>query len=303
MTNRDSHQQGAPPPTQGSFDATGARIIGACGLAFVLLTLVGLVFFRHDATETSARESESALGHVHGLGIDPADGALFVATHEGLFTVGDDDALRAVGDRRYDTMAFTVIGAGQFLASGHPAPGDDQPSNLGLIASGDTGQTWQSLSLAGSADFHALEASPDGLVWGVDGGRLIFSDDGTTWTQIRRGGFIDLAVIAAEPREVLATTSSGQVLSVGVDGSVQPLVDAPPLVFLDQDGPGPLVGLAPEGAVQVSQDEGRSWTTAGQLNGTPAALHVTDRTWYAATDSGVLESTDEGESWSAVAVR
>ena len=49
--------------------------------------------------------------HVHGLGVNPADGALFVATHTGLFRAprGELRATR-VADRYQDTMGFTVTG-------------------------------------------------------------------------------------------------------------------------------------------------------------------------------------------------
>ena len=35
-----------------------------------------------------------------------------------------------------------------------------QPSSLGLIESTDGGKTWQQLSLAGEADFHARSGLP-----------------------------------------------------------------------------------------------------------------------------------------------
>ena len=50
---------------------------------------------------------ETAMGHIHGIGIDPADGTLYAATHFGLFRVDDQTVVR-VADRWQDTMAFTV---------------------------------------------------------------------------------------------------------------------------------------------------------------------------------------------------
>jgi hypothetical protein len=59
--------------------------------------------------------------HVHGLGINPADGALFVATHTGLFRAGPGErSAKRVVDRFQDTMGFTVTGPDRFLGSGHP---------------------------------------------------------------------------------------------------------------------------------------------------------------------------------------
>ncbi len=59
-------------------------------------------------------------GHVHGLGVNPADESLFVATHTGLFRAANDDTrLERVGRSRQDTMGFTVTAPDTFLGSGH----------------------------------------------------------------------------------------------------------------------------------------------------------------------------------------
>lgn len=94
--------------------------------------------------------------HVHGLGIDPADGSLFIASHTGRFRVGKDSrkAVR-VEDRYQDTMGFSIVGPNRFLGSGHPdAREQELPPLLGLIESTDAGRTWQPISLLGEADFH-----------------------------------------------------------------------------------------------------------------------------------------------------
>ena len=98
--------------------------------------------------------------HVHGLGVNPADGALYVATHTGLFRAarGERRAKR-VADRYQDTMGFTVTGPDRFLGSGHPDGREDLPPFLGLIQSSDAGRTWEPVSLLGKRDFHVLEAA------------------------------------------------------------------------------------------------------------------------------------------------
>ena len=99
--------------------------------------------------------------HVHGLGVDPADGTLYAATHSGLFRIdGAGDAER-VGEHWHDLMGFTVVGPNRFVASGHPDLRTDLPPLLGLVESDDGGVTWTSRSLLGDADFHALEAVGD----------------------------------------------------------------------------------------------------------------------------------------------
>ena len=83
--------------------------------------------------------------HVHGLGIDPADGALFIATHTGLFRVGNDSRMPVrVEDRYQDTMGFSIVGPNRFIGSGHPDAREKHlPPLLGLIESNDAGKTWQ----------------------------------------------------------------------------------------------------------------------------------------------------------------
>jgi hypothetical protein len=49
--------------------------------------------------------------HVHGLGINPKDGAVFIATHTGLFRAPEGGRkARRVANRFQDTMSFMVVG-------------------------------------------------------------------------------------------------------------------------------------------------------------------------------------------------
>ena len=97
--------------------------------------------------------------HAHGLGIDPKDGALLVATHTGLFRAPPGETrMERVGKRMQDTMGFTVVGPSTILGSGHPDGRDDLPPFLGLIRSDDGGRSWRPVSLLGTRDFLGLEA-------------------------------------------------------------------------------------------------------------------------------------------------
>lgn len=77
----------------------------------------------------------------------PADGALYAATHTGLFRLDGDGNVERIADRYQDTMGFTVAGPDEFLASGHPDLRDKElqvegkPPLLGLIESPDAGRT------------------------------------------------------------------------------------------------------------------------------------------------------------------
>src|SRR5688572_22648573 len=100
-------------------------------------------------------DADTGVVHVHGLGIDPADGVLYAATHHGVFRIPEDGEALRIADRYQDTMGFTVVGPHRFLASGHPSLADDhlrvegKPPLLGLIESTDAAKTWRPLSLLG----------------------------------------------------------------------------------------------------------------------------------------------------------
>lgn len=128
--------------------------------------------------------------HVHGLGVNPADGALFVATHTGLFrSAPGKQRSRRVGERFQDTMGFTVTGPDRFLGSGHPDGRDGLPPFLGLLRSTDAGRSWEPVSLLGKRDFHVLEAAGKRVYgYGSDfasrEANLLVSDDGgRSWEQ------------------------------------------------------------------------------------------------------------------------
>ncbi|WP_372729139.1 F510_1955 family glycosylhydrolase [Nocardioides sp.] len=263
----------------------------------VATVLLGMGGCSSDS-DSSGGEGPASLGHVHGVGVDPADGALHIASHGGVFRVSDDGTLTLIADRRQDTMGFTVIGPGHFLGSGHPDPDEDLPGSLGLLESTDGAETWDSLSLMGEADFHALEGVGD-RVYGYDShsGSLMTTTDRVTWQTISRQPVFDLAADPAEPDTVYATTGQGE-LVVSVDGAeLEPVGGAPVLTSIDWQADGPLVGVGVDGTVMVSDDT-RSWREVGRLGGPAVALEVVAGSWYAATQSGVHTSTDDGATWS-----
>ncbi|MGH9283119.1 MAG: F510_1955 family glycosylhydrolase, partial [Acidimicrobiales bacterium] len=151
-------------------------------MAAVVVALPILVW---AATRGSGGDGSSAgdpgVSHVHGLGVNPADGSLHVATHHGTFRIQGDDPAERVGDSYQDTMGFTVAGPDRFLGSGHPdVQGfrQGQPRLLGLIESTNAGESWSAVSLSGEVDFHAL-AFAHGRTYGWDStsGRFMVSSD------------------------------------------------------------------------------------------------------------------------------
>ncbi|WP_017240650.1 F510_1955 family glycosylhydrolase [Streptomyces sp. SS] len=238
---------------------------------------------------------DASLSHVHGLGARGE--TLYVATHEGLRTAGADGRPVPVGDRRDDFMGFTITASGTFLASGHPAPGSGGPADLGLIASTDSGRSWQEKSLSGEVDFHALDTAADATVYGYDSanGVLRVSADGVEWEERAALRALDIAVSPADPATVLATTETGVVRSADGGRTFAP-ASGRVLAYVSWGAPDALFGVDPSGVLFRGGDGGGSWTRVAAVpGGAPQALTVVDaRRVLVATQDGVYESRDAG---------
>ena len=249
-----------------------------------------------DTSET-AEIAEPGMVHIHGLGINPADGELYSATHYGLFRVTADDEPQRVGELVQDFMGFTVVGPDHFLASGHPGAGNHQQSpHLGLIESTDGGQSWNTLSLDGRADFHALEFR-HGQVYGHDSqtGRVLMSADRTTWSEGATERAIDVAVSPHNPDEVMLTTPQGMRRSRDRAATFEAVPNTPTLAYLSWPEAGELVGVDPAGTVFVSADDGITWQPRVALDQKPQALLAADDGQvFVATDTTIYQSSDNG---------
>jgi hypothetical protein len=241
--------------------------------------------------------------HVHGLGINPRDGALLAATHTGLFVIGDDSATR-VTERLQDTMGFTVVGPDHFLGSGHPDFRDKQltvPNKrplLGLVESRDAGRSWQPLSLLGEADFHALQIA-HGLVYGYDatGQRFMVTSDRRRWQARSTVELVGFAVSPTDPKLVVGTT--GRRLLRSTDGGRHwQSIQGPALLVLDWADQAGLWGITADGQVWHSRDATRTWQRPGRVGGQPEALLAHQGRLYAAVvELGIISSTDGGQTW------
>ncbi len=250
--------------------------------------------------------------HVHGLGVNPADGSLFVATHTGLFRA-EAGKLRAtrVAGRYQDTMGFTVVGKNTFLGSGHPDLREKLPPFLGLIRSTDAGQTWTPVSRLGKSDFHVLEAA-GGRVYGYgsdfDTRRqqlLVSRDRGATWRQaklperpspdIAQEALLSLAidprnaahVIASGPRAVWRSDDEGRSWKLA---STEPgrLAWPEPETLYRVDG---------KGDTTVSADAGKTWRPLGNAGGPPAAFEMVSGQLLVALHDGTIKQSPDGKSW------
>lgn len=230
--------------------------------------------------------------HVHGVGRDPGDGTLLLATHEGLYRYGADGSTR-VGPS-IDLMGFAVAGPGHYYASGHPNAVRELPQPMGLIETTDGGRTWTVLSRGGQSDFHTLTPAGDTLV--AFDGRLRHSKDRRTWSTATLSG--QLRTLASDPQgaTVLATTENGLMASVDRGATWAPVEGAPALLQVAWGGASTVAGVTPAGAVAMSTDGARTWRMTGGKVPPPQAISASTTSagfeLLVVTEQGVLGSKD-----------
>ena len=278
-------------------------------VALSILACLFAVACGDDEENGSTGESPPAVSdagpiHVHGLGVNPADGALFVATHTGLFRAPPGKTrARRVADRFQDTMGFTVIGPDRFLGSGHPDGREGLPPFLGLIRSTDAGRSWQPVSLLGERDFHVLEAAGSRVYgYGSDfesrqASLLVSEDAGRSWEErMPPEPLLSLAIDPAAPDRVVASGEDGVHASTDAGRGWRPLGNTPGMLAWPEPDELFLVGF--DGSVARSSDAGRTWSSVGAVDGQPAAVESADGELYIALHDGtVLRSPDGGRSW------
>ncbi len=269
-------------------------VLGACGDDATV---------EENAGEAPADSATSDLAHIHGLGVHPRNGTLYIATHFGLFTAGSGETkVQRVGDSRQDIMGFSVVSGERFIGSGHPEPGDSElPPNLGLIESTDGGKSWQPVSLLGEADFHVLRSRGD-TVYGFNGltGKLMTSrNGGGDWDQHDPPGpMLDLAIDPSDPEHIVASVEEGLVESRNAGRGWRPLANGR-VGLLAWPEPGRLYFVDAAGLVSSSADGGRSWREMGSIDAQPAAFAAAGGELYAALPDGTVKrSSDDGASWS-----
>ena len=306
MTKRKSRTARQRVPTAGRAASTRAPLLlaGVAALAAAILVGVSVYVLQRDETALPITADDPGLVHIHGLGVNPKDGALFIATHTGLYRVRDGSPRpERVGTSQQDTMGFTVVGPDHFLGSGHPdvatAREKGWPPLLGLIESRDGGRSWDSISLLGQADFHVLRSAGE-RIYGFDvtNGRLLASSDGgRTWAErTLPGALVDLVARPGRPGTLIASGEGGLALSTDDGRSWRPL--AARVGFLAWPHAGRLFLVGADGAVLMSGDGGRRWTLRGNVGGEPAAFAAAGDDLYVALHGGtVKQSRDGGRTW------
>jgi hypothetical protein len=299
--------QAPPPKPQPRFPR---RLLLLAALGAIGLIAAGALLWQSSGGEetfSGLPAADPGPVHVHGLGVNPADGALFIATHNGLYRVAEGERkAERVGGRYQDTMGFTIVGPNRFLGSGHPditeAREKNLPSLLGLIESTDSGESWQPISLLGEADFHVLRFAGE-RVYGYDASNdrlLVSGDRGRSWQELKKPGpLVDLAVDPADDRRIVVASAGGleEGLFESRDGGEgwKRVSEAVGLLAW----PGRLYLVAGGGRVLASPDGGRRLEHQGEIGGQPAALvaEPPSELYVALHDGTIKHSTDGGATW------
>ena len=273
---------------------------------FAAVATAVLVVGCGEATEQRSPVTPSDPGviHIHGLGRNPADGALFIATHTGLFRMGPSDrSAERVAELYQDTMGFTVVGRDRFLGSGHPGSIENDPPFLGLIESRDAGASWRPISLRGQVDFHVLEAQDEtvygfGSDWNTREARFLRSDNrGRTWTRLTPPE--ELLGLAIDPEDARVSVALGQErgwLSRDGGATWRPLPIPGGLVTWSAELG--LIAVDLDGVIRSAAEPTGRWDEVGRLPGTAAALEAVGDELLAAThEPQVVSSRDAGKTW------
>ncbi len=292
----------APPPKRETRLPRGLLFLA--GLGVVGVFAAGALLWQSgggEGTFSGVPATDPGPVHVHGLGINPADGALYIATHTGMYRVAEGErTAERVADRYQDTMGFTIVGPNRFLGSGHPDLRDDLPPLLGLIESTDSGESWEPISLLGEADFHVLRFAGE-RVYGYDASNdrlLVSADRGRTWNELERPGpLLDLAVDPSNERRIVATTEQGLFESGDGGDSWSRVGEAVGLLAWPKRER--LYLVAGGGQVFTSGDGGRRLRHLGEIGGQPAALlaQAASELYVALHDGTIKRSTDGGSTW------
>lgn len=280
--------------------------VGCAAAAAVIGLLAAIALNDGGAESGTATQSDAELVHVHGLGVNPADDQLYVATHTGLFRLDGETPVR-IADRYQDTMGFTVAGQDRFLGSGHPDLREmrelDLPPLLGLIESTDAGESWSSRSLSGDVDFHAL-GSASGRIYGWDStsGRLMTSTDETSWTTLGTYNVSAIAVNPEDPLQLVVSTPDG-VIESSDGGKTFTRPTTPVLVSVAWGSDG-AIGVTGDGSVLARSDDA-TWRRVGHVEGTPQAMTANRGQLFVAVHDAedrtvIHRSEDGGATWSKV---
>ncbi len=242
-----------------------ARVLAAFAVAAALgRSLAAPTLAAGDVTVSALAERT----HFHGIAVDAKDSSrIYLATHHGLFVVGQDGKATRISETGDDFMGFTAHPTDPLVlyASGHPESG----GNLGFIVSTNGGRSWKRLSggVGGPVDFHQMDVSKadPNVIYGVYGDLQRSADGGKTWSKVGPApeGVIGLAASSKDANTLFAATQKG---------------------------------------LFKSTDAGRRWQIAHIVSRPATMVHVTRKgdAYAFMVGAGLLRANDESSQWQIV---
>jgi photosystem II stability/assembly factor-like uncharacterized protein len=281
-----------------------------------MLVLAALPLPAAAADETAAVSTLARQTHFHGLAVDANDPMrLFLATHHGIYAVGQDGMARRISEATNDHMGFTPHPTDRLVlfSSGHPPEG----GNLGFMTSADGGRSWRKLAdgVGGPVDFHQMDVSKanPNVIWGVYRGLQRSADGGRSWAMVGPApeGIIDLAASSRDVSTLYAATQRGLLRSTDSGRSWSPahLVQRPATLVRTTRAGEVYAFIVGTGLVRAKED-GLAWETLSSAFGDSYVVHLavdptdTRRLYVVTLDAkakaqlpALLASRDGGANW------
>lgn len=264
------------------------------------------------AAAEPADPGSAANAFIGSLAVDPADGTLMIGTGLGLFRAkqGASTAERVIGELTTpdatgpvsSNLVIRFAGPGDLLGSGHPeSASSGLPENLGLIRSGDSGDTWEPVSQLGDSDLHIIQARGDRVVAvraeEID---IQVSTDGGKAFEARTPPDtpLDVEFDPGDPERMVVATQQGT-FSSNDEGRTWRPRDPIPTDQLAWAKPDALYRSDPGGLIKVSSDGGATWKDRGNvgLSINELAADVEGALYASVPGGAVHRSTDGGATW------
>jgi hypothetical protein len=251
------------------------------------------------------------------IAIDPSDGTLMAGSGPTFYRLkpGAKAPETAAGNlstpKGKGTLTRDVVvrfaADGTIIASGHSGEAA-LPPVLGLVKSTDEGETWQSISGLGKADYHEIELAGNRIfaLRNEDPGMIqISADGGKTWESREAPSVatpIDIAINPGAPDQWAVSTNQGTFISAngGKSWRQWDTTFGPRIAWAKPDA---LYLAGKDGKVKKSPDAGKTWQDVGTIGSGPRELTVSPKgELYASIAGGeIRRSTDGGATWSKVA--
>ena len=336
MAKRKKRNRGHPargaaarpaPASAESESALSPRVLLAVALALVVTGGIAFLAFGSGDDEPADEQAgapetlrvpwidpDGPTPLVGSLDVNRADASVWLSTNTGLWRVepGADQPEQVTGSLATEDgtgeiseqLVVRFRGPNRLIGSGHPPPGSELPSALGLIESEDAGKTWSSISELGAGDFHSLQASGDVIIGGLFGQAAVSvsTDGGKRFsTRTAPSQLVDLAVDPDNADRLVASNRRGFITSAD-GGSTWRTRGPVPNIRFAWPSSDSLYRIDPGGPVKLSADGGETWRDQGTSGGEPQAL-FSDRPghlYVALIDGTVKESKDGGATWTDI---